>query len=117
MAIKFKITGARVAEACNIAEYLLINSGNKETIIRIAPRFIVDDNGEYIVKVKLDNEGDIEGFEGVSEAFTKMAMVTPKRLDKLVKDFQEGANQIVNPPSGADLKEPTNTITEPPPHG
>lgn len=97
--IKFKITGERFAEACNITEYLLISAGNKDVVIRIAPRFILNDEGQYIVKVNTDSDGDIQSYENIGEALVKISAVTPKRLDKLVDDFQEAVKQIVNPPS------------------
>lgn len=97
--IKFKITGERFAEACNITEYLLVSAGNKDIVIRIAPRFILGDDGNYIVKVHTDSDGDIESYENISDALIKISAVTPKRLDKLVADFQEAIKQIVNPQS------------------
>lgn len=97
--IKFKITGERFAESCNITEYLLVQNGNKDIIIRIAPRFILDGDGKYIVKVNTDSDGDIETYEGLDKALIKLSAVTPKRLDKLVGEFQEAARNIVNPPS------------------
>jgi hypothetical protein len=98
--IKFKVTPARFAEACNVIEYQNASAKSRETIIRIAPRFVVDKDGEYIVKVTLDEDGDIEKFDGLDEAFMKMAAITPKRLEKLVDEFCEAAKGIVNPPSG-----------------
>jgi hypothetical protein len=99
--VKFKITGARIAEACNVAEYLLLSAGNTEMVIRIAPRFVVDDNDEYIVKIILDEDGDIASYDGMSTAFERMAKVTPKRLEKMAKEFSEAVKNIVNPQSGA----------------
>jgi hypothetical protein len=68
--------------------------------VRIAPRFIVGDDGEYIVKVTLDADGDIEKYDGMDKAFAKLAAITPKRLEKLVDEFSEAARAIVNPPNG-----------------
>ena len=101
MAIKFKISGARIAEACSVAEYLVLASGNKELVIRIAPRFVVDEAGEYVVKVNIDEDGDITSFDQMDKAFTLMSKVTPKRLEKLTGEFAEAVKQIVNPQSGA----------------
>ena len=98
MAIKFKITPGRIAEVCNITEYLLISNGHRDTIIRVLPRFIVE-NDAYIVNVKVDGEGDIEAFENINAAFGKLAAVTPKRLDKLAGEFAEAGKNIVNPPN------------------
>ena len=101
MAVKFKITGARIAEVCSIAEYLLLQAGNTEMIIRLAPRFVLGDDDKYIVTANIDNDGDIVGFEGMSDAFMKMSQVTPSRLQKLSKDFSEAVKNIINPQSGA----------------
>lgn len=97
--IKFKVTPDRFAEACNVIEYLNASAKNKDTIIRIAPRFIVEKD-EYIVKVTHDEDGDIENYEGLDEALLKMLAITPKRLEKLIDEFSEAAKGIVNPPSG-----------------
>ena len=98
--IKFKITSARFAEACNVIEYLNASAKVRDTVIRIAPRFIVGANDEYIVKVTLDEDGDIASFDGLNEAFAQMASITPKRLEKLIDEFSEAARSIVNPPNG-----------------
>lgn len=100
MSVKFKITGERFAEACSIFEYLQASNGSKDVFVRIAPRFVVDENGEYIVKVNYDDDGDPVAYEGLDAAFMKMASITPKRLEKLGKEFSEAARSIVNPPNG-----------------
>ena len=97
MAIKFKITPERIAEACNITEYLLLSAGSKEAALRVAPRFGLNDNGEYIVKVNIDDDGDIQSFDELRAAFGKLASVTPKRMEKLAAEFTEAVKQIVNP--------------------
>lgn len=97
MAIKFNITPGRIAESCNITEYLLISNGHKETIIRVLPRFVLGDDGKYIVEVKVDDEGDIISHEGLNKAFVRMSAVTPKRLDKLTAEFDKAVKEIVNP--------------------
>jgi len=97
--VKFKITPERFAEACNIIEYLNAQNKVKETILRIAPRFVLNGDGDYIVAVQYDEDGDITGFEGMDKAFAVMAGVTPKRLEKLVDEFAEAARNIVNPPN------------------
>ncbi len=96
--IKFKITPERFAEACNVIEYLNVSAKVKETVIRVAPRFILDDEGKYIMQVNLDEDGDITGYENADAAFLKMAGITPKRLERLVDEFAEAAKAIVNPP-------------------
>ena len=98
--IKFLITPERFAEACNVIEYLNASAKVRDTIVRIAPRFIVNADSEYLVKVNLDDDGDIASFEGYDEAFTKMAAITPKRLERLIVEFSEAARAIVNPPNG-----------------
>jgi hypothetical protein len=100
--IKFKVTPDRFAEACNVIEYINASAKNKDTGVRILPRFIVDAEDNYIVKVRLDPDGDIEGFDGLDDAFMKMAAITPKRLEKLVDELCEAARAIVNPPSAGD---------------
>jgi hypothetical protein len=97
--IKFKVTPDRFAEACNVIEYLNASAKIKETAVRILPRFVVDGEDQYIVKVTLDADGDIAGFEGLDDAFAKMAAITPKRLEKLIDQLCEAARGIVNPPS------------------
>lgn len=97
--VKFKITPARFAEACSILDYLGASNGSREAVTRIAHRFVVDANDEYIVKVILDEDGDIKEFENGGEALLQMAKVTPKRLEKLIHEFSEAARAIVNPPS------------------
>lgn len=100
--IRFKITPERITEACSIMDYVLISSGNVETIVRVCPRFVLNDSGEYIVKVILDQDGDIEKFENIADAFNKIAGVTPKRLEKLTAEFTEAVKGIVNPQSARD---------------
>lgn len=97
--VTFKITPDRIAEACNIMEYILLQNGNAPTIAKVCPRFVVGADGEYIVKVVLDNDGDIEKFENMSDAFLLMSGVTPKRLEKLTAEFTEAVRNIVNPTS------------------
>ena len=83
----------------NILEYLALTNGNIDTAIRVAPRFILGDDGEYMVTINLDEEGDIASMDGVSDALMKMTAVTPKRLERLANEFMEAAKAIVNPPS------------------
>ena len=95
--VKFKITPERFSTACSILQYMSVMARNESVIISVAPRFIVDENDEYIVKVKLDEDGDIEELEGVNEALAELAKVTPKRLENLMDEISEAANAIVNP--------------------
>ena len=91
--IKFRITPERFAEACSILDYLSIAAGSQRVAISIAPRFVVDKDGEYVMQVKLDADGDIESFEGAQEALMQMSKVTPKRLEKLLPQFTEAARE------------------------
>ena len=100
--IKFKVTPTRFAEVCNIVEYITMAGGNLGTAARILPRFILDDSDEYVVKVVLDEDGDIKEYEGLNEAFNKLTAVTPKRLEQLSKQLSEAAKAIVNPPNEGD---------------
>lgn len=98
--VTFKITTDRLLEACNIWDYVGLSAGNLDTAIRIAPRFVVDETGEYLCKVILDDEGDIKDFDGIGAALAKCGLVTPRRMQKLAKEMQEAANAIVNPQRG-----------------
>lgn len=117
--IKFKITPARISEACNILEYLNLTSNkpDKETIIRISPRFILDKEDKYIVEIGVDEDGDIKEFKNITAALLVMTGVTPKRLEKLIDEFTEAAKAIVNPQNGGDSNTPTSTVTKKPPPG
>jgi hypothetical protein len=97
---KFNITPQRVAEACNIIEYINLTLKDRGTVMSIAPRFVVDENGEYSMTIKHDEDGDIESMEGYAVALVAMAQTTPKRLEKLINEFCEAARAIVNPPKG-----------------
>ena len=97
--IKFVISGERIAECCNITDYLLLSVGNVETVARVIPRFVLNDKGEFIVKVVLDEDGDIAKFENMTDALMKISGVTPKRLEKLTGEFMEAVKNIVNPPN------------------
>lgn len=98
--IKFKVTPERFAEACSILDYIGATAKNHGVIIRIAPRFILDEKDEYIVKVICDEDGDIASLENNEIALLLMTKVTPKRLEKLVNEFCEAAKAIVNPTNG-----------------
>lgn len=117
MSIKFKITPDRFAEACNVIEYLTVSAGDRDVAMRIAPRFIVDEAGEYVVKVKLDADGDIESMENLGDALLTMTGVTPKRLEKLCNEFTEAAKAIVNPPNAGGSNGRMSTDTQKPPGG
>lgn len=96
--LKFKISSERFAEACNVLDYLAVSGGNRDAAIRVAPIFLLDESGEYIVKVILDADGDIFAYENKQEALLRMTALTPKRLEKLTHELMEAAKAIVNPP-------------------
>lgn len=100
--VKFKITPERFSEACSILQYLGTINKNASVITAIAPRFIVNEQDEYIVEVTLDEDGDIEALENMDQALALLANVTPKRLEKLIDEFSEAAKSIVNPTNGGD---------------
>lgn len=97
--VKFVITGERIANVCSIMEYLLLSVGHVPTVARLSPRFIVGDDGQYIVNIITDADGDIERIENEPEALQKMSAVTPKRLEKLAPEFMEAVKNIINPPN------------------
>lgn len=98
--IKIRITSDRFAECTSIIEYLAITAKNRDLAVRLVPRFVLNEQDEYIVKVKLDPDGDIESFEGMSDALKKLTAVTPKRLEKLIDELMEAAQSVVNPTNG-----------------
>jgi hypothetical protein len=98
--IKFDVNAARFGESCSILDQLNVLSGHQATFVKIAPRFAVDDKGKYLVKVNLDEDGDLDSLEFEEETFTKVASkLTPKRLETLKKQMVEAAKAIVNPPN------------------
>lgn len=100
--IKIKITSDRFAEATSVVEYLSLTAKNRNLAVRLIPRFVLDDNDEYIVKVNLDQDGDIQSFDNMAEALGKLTAVTPKRLEKLIDELMEAAVNVVNPTNGRD---------------
>jgi hypothetical protein len=97
--VKFKITPTRFAEACNVYEYLACLNGDSGTVVKIMPRFVVDADDNYIIGVSHDEEGDIAEYTNVEPAVKAVFSITPKRLDKLKKEFSAAAREIVNPTS------------------
>jgi hypothetical protein len=98
--VNFKITPERVAEACNIIEYINLTLKDKGTVMMVAPRFVLKNDGEYSMSVKYNEDGDIDAFEGYADTLMLMSSITPKRLEKLIDEFSEAARAIVNPPKG-----------------
>jgi hypothetical protein len=98
--IKFKITPGRVGEACGYIEYINLTLKDKATVFRVAPRFAVEPDGEYSMKIEYDEDGNISRFVGYEDALMSMALVPPKRLEKLVDELCEAAKNVVNPQKG-----------------
>lgn len=97
--LKFKISSERFAEACNTVEYLNIVAGNKDTAMRTMHLFLLDSAGEYVVKIVLDEDGDIAEKKDAGKAISMLTVLTPKRLEQLTKQLLEAAKDIVNPPN------------------
>lgn len=98
--IKFKISADRFAEACTTLEYINVQGGNKKAALSCLPRFLLDETGEYVVKVELDEDGDPK-FEGADAALIKIvSTINPKRLERLENELCEAARAVVNPPNG-----------------
>lgn len=92
----------RLATACTVLEKMLIEQGNDAVIARVIPRFAKKD-GEYLVKVHVDDDGDLTEFEYEETSFQQiLSVVTPKRLGKLKRELMEAAKAVVNPPNGED---------------
>jgi hypothetical protein len=103
--ITFKVTAERFATALTVLEYLAIANGDLDTIIRVAPRFVVNAKGEYIAQIELDKEGDIKGYKKIGDAMLVMAKITPKRLrDEIAPKIMEAAEALVNPTSAGGSK-------------
>lgn len=115
--IKFKFTGERFAEACSVLEYIAVQNKNKKVAQAIVHRFVLDENGQYIVKPEYDEDGDLKSLQNENLALSKLMVVTPKRLERLIEQAMEAAQAIVNPPSGGDSNGLTSTATNKPPPG
>lgn len=120
--IKFKISGERFADACSVTDYLGVILGRMGNQFNILPRMIVANgehkirdtkgeilktvlDGEYIVEVVLNEDGDILETKYLDEAQRMLdaAGITPRRFEKLRKELTEAARNIVNPPNGGGL--------------
>lgn len=97
--LKFKISSERLAEACNTIEYLNIMAGLKDTAMRTIHLFLLDEKGEYVVKIVLDEDGDVAEKQNTAKAITMLTALTPKRLEKLTTELMEAAKAVVNPPN------------------
>ena len=107
--VRFKITSDRMLDALNIWDYIGLISGNLESCIRVAPRFLVDEKGEYVVAVELDEEGDIKSEKNLGKALAECGRITPRRMEKLAKEMEAAAQNIVNPQNGRGSKRRSNT--------
>lgn len=98
--IKLKITPERIEESLSILELIGVVGKNYATIVRVAPRFVLGEDGNYIVKVLHDDDGDITGYEGFAEALGRISQIPAKRMKKIAEEFAEAAANIVNPTNG-----------------
>jgi hypothetical protein len=104
--MKFKITPERVAECATISEYLGALNGNIGLMMLMLPKLAIDDKGNYIVDVVLDDDGDIVELKNIDEARGVLLKITPKRFKKLAEEISEAMKEIVNPPNSRDLSKP-----------
>lgn len=68
--------------------------------MKALPKMLVDEKGEYIVKVIYNEDGDPIEFQGLDIANPIMDGIGVKRFEKLRNELTEAAKNIVNPPSG-----------------
>jgi len=68
--------------------------------IHVLPFFLLNKDGEYVIPVTLDEDGDpVHDAEQFSAAFREIfTNLKPKRLEALAKELLEAAQNIVNPP-------------------
>lgn len=107
--VKFKISAERFQEVCTVPEYIGVLMGGVGSQMAALPKMLLDDNGNYIVKVIVDEDGDIKEYQNLSDANKRMddANISITRLAKLGKELTEAARNIVNPPKGGSLTKPT----------
>lgn len=98
--IKFKITPERLSIAATVPEYMGVVSGNVFYCMTLLPKLAVDHDGNYIVEVVLDNDGDILDLKNLDVANKIMEKITPKRLESLIPQLKEAVKNIVDPLSG-----------------
>jgi len=97
MAVKFKFTADRLATVCTVPEYIGALNGNLSSIVRILPKMAVNGNNDYVVIAKYDDDGDIEGYDGMDRAMDMLNTMTPERLAKLSKELAAALGDVVNP--------------------
>ena len=125
--IKFVISAERFADACSVPDYLGVLMGRMGNQMNVLPRMVVAvgehkiikkatakgavdevlkvvQDGEYIVEIVVNDDGDIVETKYLDEANRMMdeAGITPRRFTKLREQLSEAAKNIVNPPSGKD---------------
>lgn len=115
--IKFKITTERCLEAASVPEYIGAITGNIGAQMKILPKFLINDDGEYLVQVVLDDDGDILECKNLNAAMDRMNSLTPARFEKLRKEVAEAFKNIVNPPKGEGSKPRSSPESKQPPAG
>jgi hypothetical protein len=93
----FVVTPERVREACGYIELLNLMAGEKTTAFRLAPRFAVEESGDYSMKIEYDDNGLISKFIGYEDTLVSIAQVNSKRLEKFIDELCEAARGVVNP--------------------
>jgi len=98
--IKFVISPERFADACTVTEYVGVVVGNLGSQMKVLPKMLVNDNGEYVIEIVHDSEGDIAELKNTKEANDMMENISVARFEKLRKELTEAAKNIVNPQKG-----------------
>lgn len=96
--IKFKISAERIEQTASVNEYVGVLAGNLFYQMRLLPKMILNDNGEYVVKAQIDEDGD-PLLENMDKALAMMDKINVKRFDRLRKELTEAVRLIVNPPN------------------
>ena len=117
MTTRFKFTASRIEEAATIPEYIGCLSGNLGSVLKLLPKMLIDDNGEYIVTVEQDQDGVITGYQNLDLASARMMDISAGKLKSLAKDLVTALGGVINPTSGSDLKKPLPTEPPQPPTG
>jgi hypothetical protein len=96
----FVVTPERVSEACGYIEMISLISNDRVMAFRLAPRFAVEENDEYSMKIEYDDNGLISKIIGFEDTAVSISQVTPKRLEKFMDELCEAARNVVNPMKG-----------------
>lgn len=105
--IKFRITPERVAEAASVIDYIGSLQGNIGSQMRLLPKLVIDKDGQYIVEIVHDEDGDILEFKNLDAANLLMDKITPARFEKLRGELQEALRNMVNPTNGGGSVKPS----------